>query len=207
MKKICPLCDTENEEEAGFCRECGESLAEMETEEETQSSTKNKISQGKFLERRTDYRVGRKKHSRHLETKTKNVFFLLIMLLALLVVVYLNDPSIERPKQNNAVLALSSEDILITAEEGNFITQCYTTNNGNMAWVGSVRMVVQDMNGDLLYSGADVSWPEMKIDPGERDYLVARIPMNASILSAPEGILVIVWNWGRQEVSKRIEIR
>jgi hypothetical protein len=34
MKKICPLCGTENEEDARFCKECNEPLYDMKEEEE-----------------------------------------------------------------------------------------------------------------------------------------------------------------------------
>lgn len=34
MKKICPLCETENEEDARFCQECNEPLYDLKKEEE-----------------------------------------------------------------------------------------------------------------------------------------------------------------------------
>lgn len=198
-KKICPLCGAENKEDARFCQECGESLAMIETKEKT--------SEPESKERPIGYRVGRKKRSKHIGKEIKNMFFLLVMLLSLLVVVFLHDPPSDRSRQSNIVLALSSENILISAEEGDLITQCYATNHGNTAWMGNVAMAVQDMNGNPLYSDSKAAWSGVKLDPGERDYLMARIPMTDSILDAPQGVIVIVWSWGRQEVTRRVEIR
>ncbi|GAH60624.1 unnamed protein product, partial [marine sediment metagenome] len=50
--------------------------------------------------------------------------------------------------------------------------------------------------------------PEIELKPGERDYLIAKIPMYLYLIkNAPQGILVIVWSWGSQEVAKRIKIK
>ena len=105
-------------------------------------------------------------------------------------------------------LTLSSEDILVTSETGYYITQCYATNKGNKTWKGSVMMTVKDDDGGYLYSSSSAAWPGIEIKPGERDYLVTKIPMNEYLIkNAPKGILVIVWSWASQEVTKRIKIR
>lgn len=93
------------------------------------------------------------------------------------------------------------------ADTGYYVTQCYATNNGNVTWNGSVDMVVKDFEGHYLYSSLEAFWPEIKLKPGERDYLIAKIPLNESIRNAPQGILVIVWSWGRQEATKRVRIK
>lgn len=51
MKKICPLCGTENEEDARFCKECNEPLYDISAEEEKRKRRKiildNKVKKGR----------------------------------------------------------------------------------------------------------------------------------------------------------------
>ena len=62
--------------------------------------------------------------------------------------------------------------------------------------------------GGYLYSSSSAAWPEIELKPGKRDYLIAKIPMNEYLIkNAPQGILVIVWSWGSQEITKRVKIR
>jgi len=97
---------------------------------------------------------------------------------------------------------------LVTSETGYYITQCYATNKGNKTWKGSVMMTVKDDDGGYLYSSSSAAWTEIELKPGERDYLVTKIPMNEYLIeNAPQGILVIVWSWGSQEVTKKVKKR
>ena len=110
--------------------------------------------------------------------------------------------------KKQSVLTLSPEDILFSEASGYYVTQCYATNAGNKIWKGSVNMIVKDIDGGPLYARTSNAWIGIELKPGERDYLIAKIPMNEYLIkNAPQGILVIVWSWGSQEVVKRAKIR
>ncbi|MBA7535271.1 hypothetical protein ES705_27524 [subsurface metagenome] len=127
----------------------------------------------------------------------------IVVLIAFLILVLVGCGGEDEEK---SILTLSSEDILVTSQTGYYVTQCYATNNSDKIWKGSVSMRVKDDDGGYLYAGS--SWPEVELKPGERDYLIAKIPADEYLIkNAPQGILVIVWTWGNQEVIKRVKIR
>ena len=110
--------------------------------------------------------------------------------------------------KKQSVLTLSSEDILFISETDYYVTQCYATNKGENIWKGSVNMIVEDIDGGPLYARTSNAWLGIELKPGERDYLIAKIPQYIYLIkNAPQGILVIVWNWGSQKVVKRVKIR
>ncbi|MBA7575982.1 hypothetical protein ES695_20815 [Candidatus Atribacteria bacterium 1244-E10-H5-B2] len=134
----------------------------------------------------------------------KNKYFLVVLFLIL--AIFLSGCGEGNKKQS--VLTLSSEDILFISETDYYVTQCYATNKGENIWFGSVNMIVEDIDGGPLYARTSNAWLGIELKPGERDYLIAKIPQYIYLIeNAPQGILVIVWNWGSQKVVKRVKIR
>jgi len=134
----------------------------------------------------------------------KRKYFLVVLFLIL--AMFLSSCGEGNKKQS--VLTLSPEDILFSEAPGYYVTQCYATNNGDKIWKGSVMMIVEDIDGGPLHSSFDNSWSGIELKPGERDYFVAKIPMDKYLIkNAPQGILVITWSWGNQEVDKRVKIK
>jgi len=134
----------------------------------------------------------------------KRKYFLVVLFLIL--AIFLSGCGEGNKKQS--VLTLSPEDILFSEAPDYYVTQCYATNKGENVWKGSVNMIVKDVDGCPLYARTSNAWPEIELKPGERDYLIAKIPTYLySIKNAPQGILIIVWSWGSQEVAKRVKIK
>jgi len=134
--------------------------------------------------------------------KRKYFLVVLFLILAMLLV----GCGGENKKQS--VLTLSPEDILFSEVSGHYVTQCYATNNGDKIWKGSVNMIVKDIDGGPLYARTSNAWIGIELKPGERDYFVAKILKDEYLIkNAPQGILVIVWSWGSQEVVKRVKIK
>ncbi|MBA7687996.1 hypothetical protein ES703_96470 [subsurface metagenome] len=134
----------------------------------------------------------------------KRKYFLIVLFLIL--AIFLSGCGEGNKKQS--VLTLSPEDILFSEAPDYYVTQCYATNKGENVWKGSVNMIVEDVDGGPLYARTSNAWPEIELKPGERDYLIAKIPMYLYLIkNAPQGILVIVWTWGSQEVAKRVKIK
>ncbi|MBA7591924.1 hypothetical protein ES708_34095 [subsurface metagenome] len=147
-----------------------------------------------------------KKEEKKSSSKT-GCLVLLVIAVGIFLIYFL--PAIKENKEFReklTSLTLSSEEILVTSHPGYYRTQCYATNNSDKIWKGSVSMRVKDDDGGYLYAGS--SWPEVEINPGERTYRVAKIPTDEYLIkNAPQGILVIVWSWRNQEVTKRVKIR
>ncbi|MBA7535254.1 hypothetical protein ES705_27507 [subsurface metagenome] len=131
-----------------------------------------------------------------------------ILLIVLVIVLVLSLVGCGEGNKKQSVLTLSPEDILFSEAPDYYVTQCYATNKGENVWKGSVNMIVKDVDGCPLYARTSNAWPEIELKPGERDYLIAKIPMYLYLIkNAPQGILVIVWSWGSQEVAKRVKIK
>ena len=218
MKLKCPSCGFENERETRFCENCEEPLPNPYTKKrknESQSfnltsdeeaKTKNRIEKEERI--RAEAKVKAEKEIKEKEQKKQSMGCLILLgvIIIFAFIIFSGGDGENGTKQS--VLILSSEDILVTSETGYYITQCYATNKGGKTWKGSVMMTVKDDDGDYLYSSSSAAWPEIELRPGERDYLVTKIPMNEYLIkNAPQGILVIVWSWGSQEVTKRVKIR
>ena len=134
----------------------------------------------------------------------KRKYFLTILVLAMAMLLV----SCGGEDKKQSVLTLSSEDILFISETDYYVTQCYATNKGENIWKGSVNMIVEDIDGGPLYARTSNAWLGIELKPGERDYLIAEIPQYVYLIkNAPQGILMIVWNWGSQKVVKRVKIR
>jgi len=216
MKTKCPSCGFENEQEARFCENCEEPLPnpyikkrknddqsfKLPPDEEVK--TKNRIEKEERI--RAEARAKAEKEIKEKEQKKQGVGCLIFLGIIIIFAFIIFSGGENGEKQS--VLTLSSEDILVTSQTGYYITQCYATNKGNKAWKGSVMMTVKDDDGGYLYSSSSAAWNGIELQPGERDYLLAKIPMNEYLIkNAPQGILVIVWSWGSQEVTKRVKIR
>ncbi|MBA7541178.1 hypothetical protein ES705_33485 [subsurface metagenome] len=129
-----------------------------------------------------------------------------MVVLFLILAIFLSGCGEGNKKQS--VLTLSPEDILFSEAPDYYVTQCYATNKGENIWFGSVNMIVEDIDGGPLYARTSNAWLGIELKPGERDYLIAKIPQYIYLIeNAPQGILVIVWNWGSQKVVKRVKIR
>lgn len=223
MKIKCPLCGFENEEGSKFCKNCNEPLSKKEYSEDNpyikkggdedqpfelisdeEVEVKNRIEKEEKI--RAEARAKAEEEIKKKKQEKQGMGCLIILGVIILFAVILFRGGGENKKQS--VLTLSPEDILVTSETGYYVTQCYATNKGDNAWKGSVMMIVKDDDGGYLYSSSSAAWPEIELKPGERDYLIAKIPMNEYLIkNAPQGILVIVWSWGSQEVTKRVKIR
>lgn len=207
----CQLCGFENEEGSGFCKNCNEPLFKQEISKDNPYSKKKK----EEIEIEERIRAGAKfkaeKEVKQKEEKKQSTGCLFFIIIAIVIFVIYFLPAIKSDddmRNRSALLTLSSEDILFQSGTGYYTTQCYATNNGDRAWKGSVMMTVKDDDGGYLYSSSSAAWPEMELKPGERDYLIAKIPMNEYLIkNAPQGVLVIVWSWGSREITKRVKIR
>ena len=218
MKLKCPSCGFENEKEARFCENCEEPLPNPYTKKrknegqsfkltsDEEAKAKNRIEKEERI--RAEAKVKAENEIKEKEQKKQGTGCLILLGIIILFAFIIFSGSDGENGKKQSVLTLSSEDILVTSETGYYITQCYATNKGNKTWKGSVMMTVKDDDGGYLYSSSSAAWPEIELKPGERDYLVTKIPVNEYLIkNAPQGILVIVWSWGSQEVTKRVKIR
>jgi predicted nucleic acid-binding Zn ribbon protein len=221
MKLKCPSCGFENDKEARFCENCEEPLPNPYTKNrknegqsfkhplDEEAKTKNRIEKEERI--RAEAKVKAEKEIKEKEQKKQGTDCLVFIIIVVAIFLIYFLPAIKEDREfrnKSALLALSSEDILVTSETGYYITRCYVTNKGDSTCKGSVDMIVEDTDGGPLYASTSNAWPEIELKPGERDYLIAKIPMNEYLIqNAPQGILVIVWSWGSHEVTKRVKIR
>jgi len=108
-------------------------------------------------------------------------------------------------EKKESQLMLSSDDILTSkgVYEGKEIitTQCYVENKTDQDWEGSVKMTAYDTNGNVVYASFDAAWIGISVKAGERDYLLAAIPIEKVAPYRYAGI-VIRWEWGKQKAEQ-----